>query len=940
MVVGMNNTFVVEAVRASLGEVYLVGGAVRDSLMAQETKVKDYDFATPLLAEEVRHRLEQDGYKIITYSEKYGTVSAKVAQTPIQVATFRKDIYDSTSTEPKIDFQPSLLEDLRRRDFTINAIAHDGEKYIDPFEGQSDIINEKIRAVGSASLRFEEDPLRMLRALRFVSELGFTLAPDVYDAISASGRLIEELSRERITSEFNKIITGEYWIRAVSLCVETGLLENLLNVDFNEPAKDYFLENINSQEASLSTLGNRWQVFVIALVHALQQGGRIRSSRKTLYDVFEKIRLVMKWPSSFEQSLLDKLVADLAEEDLQSLESDYTELKKEKDNRQFIVLSKIYNIKIRQAVNERRLNEASNLAKKLIDVQNKNLQLRLKRGDERSEVIKDYLPSMLDSVRYIYLREIEKADFFDTKHALNELIGNMLRLKNTFDLFVIDIGRESRLTVIEEAILITNRIFVNRITSFSDAEVMDGNKWIKRSNNRVHKIKNAYLRELIALRRPPYLEDVVEKRKTLNHRIAKLLLEMNGNVPTLDYYSHLVDHYKWKALMSKNIKVFWDTFEYMNNTLDIIEKDPKFRMLYNFDSQYLYNAQCLTFAVTLESDIEEKISLVRNIVANYKLVKHRSRKNASRYTLLLEWLFTCKELINGNVSISKEILNKLPYLKSYHYRDSDEEYVSVQMPEIDKVRTHFYDLEAFLAALNGVKLQNIEILNPTLRSIISLRQSSFIDPELAYEIFKNFLRSLLDASAPLEPISLLRDAGDAKPEPLSENMELIKGGETETVEFKQSWRYDVQQKQIDPSGVVLESAIKAIASFMNTNGGLLFLGVHDSGEIIGLEDSDFLQFKRKALNQLGLQDSLKKVIDDQLRRSLGAAVATLIKVSFEIFDGKTICVVSVLPSSQDVFFGDKYFIRASASCRELSIKEYSEYRLLKPSRVDGLLKDE
>ena len=935
----MDNTFVVEAVRACLGgEAYLVGGAVRDSLIGAKRSIKDYDFATPLQVNEVIRLMEENGYKVVTHSAKYGTVSAKIAQTKVEISTFRSDSYEDSSDEPTIDFLTSIIDDLKRRDFTINAIAHNGKSYIDPFDGQSDIIGRKIKAVGNAALRFEEDPLRILRALRFVSELGFTLSPETYDAMANSGDLIGNISRERITAECDKIICGEYWIQALSLSIETGVFDTIFGISLSEEFIDKFLTNLQKAKDTPNNTVSRWKVLIDSLVHTLASDHSGKSQGKILHEVFEKLRENLKWRVSFAQSLFDKLADNLIEESLQKLEKDYASFSSKNDNKQYIVSEKIIGIKVRQAVSERMLNEAANYAVKLIEVQNTNLQIRVNRGYDHGEAIKDSKPFLLESVRYILLRKIEQYGYFDTREQLNDLITKLLKSKQTFNLLSFEVGIEDKLRIIEEAVLIANRILSGRVTSLTDAEIFDQNSHIKRSSRRLAKIKYSYIRELIALRKPPYRDDVIERRAQLNYKVAKVILELEGQ-PSLGYFSHLVDHYKWKSFLSTDPEVFWQTYDQMNTMLDFIYENPKFHESYSESSQFLYNAQCLTFAVTLVTDIEDKISLVRNIIANYKFARHKSARNVHRYTLLIEWLNICKELIGNPAEFSSSILLKFPLLKSYHYNDIDEDYIAQKMPEIDKVRTNFYDIEAFLSLLNNVDTA-VKIRNTALNSIISFKRDSYIDFELAYEIFKNVLRSLIHESAPLEPISLLKDTDDSEvlSEKAQESLALIKQGESEIVEFKESWRYDVRKKEINPQ--LLDSTMRTIVSFMNTKGGTLFIGVHDSGDIIGLEKSDFIQFKKKGLNQLGLQDSLKKIIDDQLRKIVGAVAATLVKVSFELFDEKTIGVLYVEPSLKDVFLDNKYYVRYSASCRELSIKEYSEYISIRKTPINLLAENE
>ena len=199
---------------------YFVGGMVRDRLLG--CPMHDVDIATSALPVEV----EQLFPKTIPTGIGHGTVTVLFEKIPIEVTTFRRDGKYSDYRRPdNVSFTSSLEEDLRRRDFTINAIAMDALGAIyDPMQGAVDLRHSLIRAVGNAHQRFAEDPLRMLRALRFVSKLGFHLDSGVREGLIAQGHLITGIARERVMQELEGIIGGSFRIRAMELFQETGLL--------------------------------------------------------------------------------------------------------------------------------------------------------------------------------------------------------------------------------------------------------------------------------------------------------------------------------------------------------------------------------------------------------------------------------------------------------------------------------------------------------------------------------------------------------------------------------------------------------------------------------------------------------------------------------------------------------------------------------------------
>jgi poly(A) polymerase len=217
-------------VRKIVGQVYLVGGSVRDILLDREPK--DYDFTTPLTPDEVEERVLAAGRHVYAIGKKYGTIGFKVMDgaTPyyVEVTTYRSEQYEPGNRKPAVVFVDDLKEDLSRRDFTMNAIAYDGEQFIDPFGGRLDILARKIKAVGKAKDRFKEDPLRMLRAARFSAQLGFDIDPNMIGFIRASARTIYTVSRERWVQELDKLLVGPYAGRGLHALYDSYLLRYML----------------------------------------------------------------------------------------------------------------------------------------------------------------------------------------------------------------------------------------------------------------------------------------------------------------------------------------------------------------------------------------------------------------------------------------------------------------------------------------------------------------------------------------------------------------------------------------------------------------------------------------------------------------------------------------------------------------------------------------
>lgn len=185
-------------------EAYFVGGCVRDALLGRE--VHDYDITTNALPDEIRKCF---GSKLVLpIGEKHGTVGIVSDGQTVEVTTYRIDGRYSDNRRPEsVTFTGKIEDDLARRDFTMNAIAYDGE-FKDPFGGREDIKAGLIRSVGEADRRFNEDALRILRALRFSSVLGFEIDEETKKSIHKNRGLIRNISAERIYSEFKRIIMG------------------------------------------------------------------------------------------------------------------------------------------------------------------------------------------------------------------------------------------------------------------------------------------------------------------------------------------------------------------------------------------------------------------------------------------------------------------------------------------------------------------------------------------------------------------------------------------------------------------------------------------------------------------------------------------------------------------------------------------------------------
>ena len=208
-------------------EVFLVGGCVRNLLM--DIPVKDWDLTTSAKPEEITN-LFPDSF----YNNDFGTVGIPLDKNSVvEITTYRTEDGFSNKRHPdKISWGKTIEEDLSRRDFTMNAIAvrikDDKFEFTDPYNGQADIENRMISCVGNPKERFKEDALRLMRAIRLASQLGFDIDEATGKEIKSDSALIKEISFERIRDEFLKILSSKDPVKGIKLLKESGILEYIL----------------------------------------------------------------------------------------------------------------------------------------------------------------------------------------------------------------------------------------------------------------------------------------------------------------------------------------------------------------------------------------------------------------------------------------------------------------------------------------------------------------------------------------------------------------------------------------------------------------------------------------------------------------------------------------------------------------------------------------
>ncbi len=209
-------------------EISLVGGPVRDAVLGK--LVKDLDLTTNAKPEEIQKCLKGWADSIWDVGIKFGTVGAKVKDYVFEITTYRTEQYEDTSRKPSVEFGKTLEEDLARRDFTINAMALRLPNFelVDIYNGLTDLNNKILRTPLDAQISFSEDPLRMLRAARFMSKLDLKPQADLVEAMKTLADRLKIVSMERINDEFNKLLLTDKPRPGIELLVETGVAEHFL----------------------------------------------------------------------------------------------------------------------------------------------------------------------------------------------------------------------------------------------------------------------------------------------------------------------------------------------------------------------------------------------------------------------------------------------------------------------------------------------------------------------------------------------------------------------------------------------------------------------------------------------------------------------------------------------------------------------------------------
>ncbi|MGT2910961.1 CCA tRNA nucleotidyltransferase [Streptococcus cameli] len=241
-------------------EAYFVGGSVRDAIL--ERPIHDVDIATSAYPEETKAVFP----RTVDIGIEHGTVLVLHEQGEYEITTFRtEDVYVDFRRPSQVSFVRSLEEDLKRRDFTVNAFALDNQaQVIDKFNGLADLQNKTLRAVGVARERFNEDALRIMRGFRFAASLGFTIENETFKAMTELAPLLKKISVERIFIESDKLLLAKGWRKGLEDLISSGAYDYLPGLSGKKAELYAFLETVNP-DFQFQTSEQAWAALLLFL---------------------------------------------------------------------------------------------------------------------------------------------------------------------------------------------------------------------------------------------------------------------------------------------------------------------------------------------------------------------------------------------------------------------------------------------------------------------------------------------------------------------------------------------------------------------------------------------------------------------------------------------------------------------------------------------------
>ena len=289
---------ILEKLKAAGFEAYFVGGSVRDAILGRP--IHDVDIATSAYPEETK----QVFARTIDVGIEHGTILVLHGQQEYEITTFRtEDIYVDYRRPSQVSFVRSLEEDLKRRDFTVNAFAlSDKAQIVDLFSGLADLENKVLRAVGLAQERFNEDALRIMRGFRFAASLDFDIEEATFEAMKERAPLLEKISVERIFIEFDKLLTADFWRKGLEKLIASEAYQYLPDLQDKGACLQTLLDRLNP-DFRFQSSEQAWAMLIIALEE--KEGKTFLKKWKTSNDFQKAVSNLVSAYRSREQASAD-----------------------------------------------------------------------------------------------------------------------------------------------------------------------------------------------------------------------------------------------------------------------------------------------------------------------------------------------------------------------------------------------------------------------------------------------------------------------------------------------------------------------------------------------------------------------------------------------------------------------------------------------------------
>lgn len=328
------NRIILNELRNLLGiKLFLVGGSVRDAILERDSD--DYDFISPLEPDEIEAAIKGAGKRAYCVGKRFGTLGMKHNGLKIEITTYRNEVYTRGSRKPEVTFVKGIEQDLSRRDFTINAMAMGPLGNVrDDHGGMKDIKKKIIRSVGSPNIRFREDPLRILRAVRFQSQLGFKIEHETLDIIKEKGYRLLNISKERWIQEMDKLLMGDHVGLALHTAWENDIFkwilpELQLQYNFDQNVESHknplHIHTLKAVEDAPKDLDIRWALLLhdiakpftrVQKYHRLENRTRTHYYKHELlgYEMVEKIARHLKWSNDRREAVKDYVLNHMTDE--------------------------------------------------------------------------------------------------------------------------------------------------------------------------------------------------------------------------------------------------------------------------------------------------------------------------------------------------------------------------------------------------------------------------------------------------------------------------------------------------------------------------------------------------------------------------------------------------------------------------------------------------